>query len=81
MQFILCPQDAGVPHIGLTELFLQHCQVPDLNSTKHIKALTEKLAIETTNAVNTPKGKALIKILQTHLDALMRRPLPWWNKG
>jgi hypothetical protein len=39
-----------------------------------LKALTSKLATETTNAANTPKGKALIKSLWTHLDALIAPP-------
>ncbi len=59
---------------GSAELFPQHCQVPNLSPTKHLKALMDKLAKETTNAINTPKGTALIKILRNHLDALIPAP-------
>jgi hypothetical protein len=59
---------------GSADLFLQHCQVPNLSPTKHLYALTSKVSTETTNAVNTPKGKALIKILRAHLDALIALP-------
>ncbi len=59
---------------GSADLFLQHCQVPNLSPTKHLYTLTSKVSTETTNAINTPKGKALIKILWAHLDTLIALP-------
>jgi hypothetical protein len=59
------------------ELFPQHCQVANLSPIKHLKALTAELAGETTKASRTTKGKALLKILCTHLDDLvMPSPAP-----
>jgi hypothetical protein len=33
---------------GSAELFLQHCQVPNLSQSEHLKAITDTLATETT---------------------------------
>ncbi len=60
--------------LGSAELFPQHCQVPNLSPTEHLKALTDKLANKTTNPATTPQGKALFKNLPTHLDALIMPP-------
>jgi hypothetical protein len=59
---------------GSAELFPQHCQVPNLSRDEHLKALTEELTTETTLAVGTTKGKALLKLLHTHLDTLISPP-------
>jgi hypothetical protein len=59
---------------GSAELFPQHCQVPNLSRDEHLKALTEELQTETTVAAGTTKGKALLKLLRTHLDTLISPP-------
>jgi len=59
---------------GSAELFMQHCQVPNLSRDEHLKALTEELQTETTIAVGTTKGKALLKLIRTHLDTLILPP-------
>ena len=56
---------------GSVKLFPQHCQVPNLSRDKHLKALTEELHTKTTVAAGTTKGKALLKLLRTHLEALI----------
>ncbi len=38
---------------GSAELFPQHCQVPNLSNTAHLKALTEELTTETAIAAKT----------------------------
>ncbi len=38
------------------ELFLQHCQVPNLSNTAHLKALTKELTTEAAIAAKTHKG-------------------------
>jgi hypothetical protein len=60
--------------LGTAELFPQHCQVPNLSPTEHLKAITDKLATKITNSATTPKGNALLKNLLTHLDALIMPP-------
>jgi len=61
---------------GSAQLFLQHCQVPNLGQDEHLKAFTEELTTETTNAAGTTKGKTLLKLLRTHLDALILPTTP-----
>jgi hypothetical protein len=56
------------------DLFQQQSQVPNLSPTKHLKALTNRLATETTNATTTPKEKGHLKIIRTHLYALITPP-------
>jgi hypothetical protein len=59
---------------GLTELFWQHCQLPNLTLNQHFCALTEELAKETATANNTPRGHRLIKILQNKIKQIMEPP-------
>jgi hypothetical protein len=63
--------------LGSAELFPQHCQMLNLSPIKHLKPLTAELAGETTKAFRITKGKALLKILRTHLgDLVMPSPAP-----
>jgi hypothetical protein len=45
--------------------------LPNLTPHEHIEALTLELTNETRVAASTPTGKDLIKMLRTHLDALL----------
>jgi hypothetical protein len=77
MQFIYVPKTLAYCISGSAELFPQHCQVPNLSPIEHLKALTAELASETAKVSRTTKGKALLKILRTHLDDLvMPSPAP-----
>jgi hypothetical protein len=57
---------------GLTELFLQHCQLLDMTPHQHLRALTEELVGATDVANNTPKGKQLLKFLAQKIDDLLQ---------
>jgi hypothetical protein len=59
---------------GLTELFPQHCQLPNLTPDQHSRALTEELAEETATVNNTPRGPRLIKILQNKIKQIVEPP-------
>ncbi len=59
---------------GSTELFPQHCQVPNLTPHQHLQALTKELADVTTSAGTTAKGRALIKVLQTTIKCILTPP-------
>jgi hypothetical protein len=61
---------------GSTELFPQHCQLPDMNPHKHLKALTEELVEATNVASNTPKGKQLLKMIAQKVDDLLHPTQP-----
>jgi hypothetical protein len=61
--------------LGLTELFPQHCQLPNLTTDQHFRALTDKLAYETVMANKTPTGRCLIKLLQSRIKQIVE-PTP-----
>ncbi len=42
---------------GSTELFPQHCQLPNLTPHQHLRELTDELAVEGTKAGTTTKGR------------------------
>ena len=46
---------------GSTELFPQHCQLPNLTPIQHLRALTKELADETVIASRTPQGRMLMQ--------------------
>ncbi len=56
---------------GSTELFLQHCQLPNLSADQHFRALTDKLAHEMATANKTPMGRCLIKLLQSKIMEIL----------
>ncbi len=60
---------------GLTDFFLQHCQLPALTPHQHLCALTDELTERTAEANTTPKGRCLLKLLGTWINNLLT-PLP-----
>jgi hypothetical protein len=54
-----------------TDLFLQHCQLPNLSPHQHLRALTDKLAKSTEVARAKPKGRWLLKILQANIKKIL----------
>ncbi len=56
--------------LGSAELFPQHCQVPNLSKTAHLKALTEELTTETAIAAKTHKGRTFIQKLKIAINNL-----------
>ena len=56
---------------GSTELFPQHCQLPNLTPHQHFRALTDKLAKSTAIASATQKGRRLIKLLQANITKIL----------
>ncbi len=56
---------------GSAELFPQHCQVPNLSNTAHLKALTKELTTTTEIAAKTHKGQTFIQKLKIDIDDLL----------
>jgi hypothetical protein len=56
---------------GSTELFPQHCQLPNLSPHQHLRALTDKLAKSTKIAWAMPNGRRLIKLLQANIKKIL----------
>ncbi len=59
---------------GLTELFPQHCQLPLLTPSQHIRTLTDELTKKTAQANNTPKGSHFLWLLIAQIDDLLTPP-------
>jgi hypothetical protein len=60
--------------LGSTELFPQHCQLPDMSPHQHLCALTNKLSDLAPPANGIPKGKHLLRLLQKLVQALLHPP-------
>ncbi len=56
---------------GSTELFRQHCQLPNLTPHQHFRALTDELTEATAIASATQKGLRLIKLLQENIKKIL----------
>jgi hypothetical protein len=56
---------------GSTELFSQHCQLPNLTPHQHFHALTEELADMTAIVSATQKGRRLIKLLLENIKKIL----------
>jgi hypothetical protein len=61
--------------LGLLELFLQLCQLPDMTPHQHLHTLTDKMADKTPQASTTPKGKRLLRHLAQKIKDLLH-PAP-----
>jgi hypothetical protein len=59
---------------GSTELFPQHCRLPDMYPHQHLCTLTNKLSKLSPPAKATPKGKRLLHLLQTCVHSLLKPP-------
>jgi hypothetical protein len=66
---------------GLTELFPQHCQMPNSTPHQHLQALTDKLTQATTLANQTTNGRQLIKYLGKQSNVCQTLSSSSRNKG
>jgi hypothetical protein len=60
--------------LGSTELFPQHCQLPDMTPHQHLRALTDELTIGATKVTHTPKGKRLLGLLRDKITTMLAPP-------
>ncbi len=65
------PETRAYRILGSTELFPQHCQLPNLTPDQHFRTLTDKLANETAMANKTPTGRCLTKLLQSRIKQIV----------
>ena len=68
------PETRAYRTSGSTELFPQHCQFPDMTSHQHLRALTNELTDLAPLTNEMPKGKRLLGLLQTGIQALLKPP-------
>lgn len=59
---------------GSTELFPQHCQLPNLTPMQHLRALAKEIEEETAKVASTPQGRELIKALRTNISKMINQP-------
>ena len=69
------PETRGYRVSGSTELFPQHCQLPDMTPHQHFRALTDELSADADRASTTPRGRRALKFLKDRIDILLQ-PLP-----
>ncbi len=69
------PETRAYQVSGSAKLFPQHCQVPNLSNTAHLKAHTKELATSTKEAVKTHKGRALIHQLKNAIKGILAPPV------
>ena len=65
------PETRAYQVAGSAKLFLQHCQVPNLTNTAHLKALTKELTTTTAIEAKTHKGRTFIQKLKIAIDDLL----------
>ena len=68
------PETRAYQISGSAELFPQHCQIPNLSTNAHLKALTEELQATTKLATGTTKGRCLIKHLAKTIKTILSPP-------
>ena len=68
------PETQAYRILGSAELFLQHCQVPNLSNNPHLKALTKELQTATSIASDTHKGWTLIQSLGKAIKVILNPP-------
>ncbi len=60
---------------GSTELFPQHCQLPDMTPHQQFQALTDELTADTDRTSTTPKGRRILLLLKDQITTLLLPPL------
>jgi hypothetical protein len=75
LQYLLRPRDESLPYIGLSGALPSTLPIAKSNATRAHQSLTLELTKEAREAATTPKGKAFIKLLRTHLDAILEPPI------
>jgi hypothetical protein len=68
------PKTCAYQILGFTELFPQHCRMPNMTPRQHFRALTNKLAKSTAIASATNEGRQLINLLQLKIKDILHPP-------
>jgi hypothetical protein len=68
------PETRGYRISGSTDLFPQHCQLPDMTPHQHFRALVDKMSDDVDRQSTTPKGRRILNLLQTRLTTLLAPP-------
>ncbi len=59
---------------GSTELFPQHCQLPDMSPHQHFCALVDEMSDDVNRQSMTPKGRQILNLLRDRITSLLAPP-------
>ena len=68
------PETRGYRVSGSTELFPQHCQLPDMTPHQHFRALIDELSDDVARQSMTPKGRRILALLRGRIVQLLAPP-------
>ena len=68
------PETRGYRVSGSTELFPQHCQLPDMSPHQHFRALVDEMSDDATRQSLTPKGRRILNLLRDRITILLAPP-------
>jgi hypothetical protein len=71
------PETRGYRVSGSTELFPQHCQLPDMSPHQHFRALVNEMSDDVDRQSLTPKGRRILNLLRDRITILLHQT----NKG
>jgi hypothetical protein len=68
------PETRGYRVSGSTELFPQHCQLPDMSPHQHFRALVDEMSDDVNRQSLTPKGRRILNLLRDRITILLAPP-------
>jgi hypothetical protein len=68
------PETRGYQVSGSTELFPQHCQLPDMSPHQHFRALVDEMSDDVDRQSLTPKGRRILNLLRARIAILLAPP-------
>ncbi len=68
------PETRGYRVSGSTELFPQHCQLPDMTPHQHFLALIDEMSDNVDRQSVTPKGRCILSLLRDRIATLLAPP-------
>ncbi len=68
------PDTRGYRVSGSTELFPQHCQLPDMSPHQHFCALVNEMSDDIDRQSLTPKGRRILALLRDRIHLLLAPP-------
>ena len=68
------PETRGYRVSGSTELFPQHCQLPDMSPHQHFRALVDEMSEDIDRQSLTPKGRRILSLLRDRITILLAPP-------
>ncbi len=68
------PETRGYRISGSTDLFPQHCQLPNMTPHQHFRALIDEMMDDLERQSTTPKGRCILALLKDRIARLLAPP-------